>query len=181
MLMSSRRASLVVIDAQERLVPAMSEPERVIKNISILIRAARELGVPILASEQYPRGLGPTLPEISDLWPADLEPIAKTDFSCLDEPVFARAFKKIDRDQTIICGVEAHVCVLQTALAARSVGKNVFVIADACASRVPLSAERAYDRLRDEGVAVATTEMVVFEWLRRAGGPAFKTLSGLVR
>lgn len=181
MLMSSRRASLVVIDAQERLVPAMSEPERVIKNISILVKAARELAVPTLVSEQYPKGLGSTLPEISDLLPADVEPIAKTDFSCLDEPVFAEAFKAIDRDQTIICGVEAHVCVLQTAIGALTRGRNVFVVADACSSRAPSSAERAFDRLRDEGVAVVTTEMVVFEWLRRAGGPAFKTLSGLVR
>jgi len=181
MLMSSRRASLMVIDAQERLLPAMSESERVIKNISILIKSARELSVPILASEQYPKGLGPTISEISDLLPAGIEPIAKTDFSCLDEPVFAAAFKAVDRDQTIICGVEAHVCVFQTAIQALSAGKNVFVVADACSSRAPSSAERAFERLRDEGVAVVTTEMVVFEWLRRAGGPAFKILSGLVR
>jgi len=181
MLMSSRRASLMVIDAQERLVPAMSEPERVIKNISILIKSARELAVPILASEQYPRGLGRTVSEISDLIPPEAEPIEKMNFSCLDDPVFANAFKNIDRDQTIICGVEAHVCVFQTAIHALSAGKNVFVVADACSSRVALSAERAFERLRDEGVAVVTTEMVVFEWLRRAGGPAFKSLSGLVR
>lgn len=181
MLMSSKRASLVVVDAQERLVPAMSDPERVTRNIAILIKAARELSVPILATEQYPRGLGRTLPEISDLLPPSADPIEKVDFSCLDEPAFAAALKTLDRDQIILCGVEAHVCVLQTAIRARALGLNVFVVADASSSRAAESAERAYDRLRDEGVAVVTTEMVVFEWLRRAGGPSFKTLSGLVR
>ena len=181
MLMSAERSALVVVDVQERLMPAVETPERVLRNLGILLRAAAELSVPVLASEQYPRGLGRTLPDIAALLPKGGSPIEKTAFGCLDEPVFAERFEALGRDQVVLTGVEAHVCVLQTAFALREAVKAVFVVADAVSSRVALSAERAFDRLRGAGVDIVTTEMVVFEWLKRAGSPAFKTLSGLVK
>jgi nicotinamidase-related amidase len=145
------------------------------------MKAATELKVPVIASEQYPRGLGPTVPEIAGLLPADAAPIAKTAFGCLDEPAFTKRFAEVDRPQVVLTGVEAHVCVLQTALQCQALGRAVYVVADATASRLPASAERAYARLAAEGVRIVTTEMVVFEWLGRAGTPAFKALSGLVK
>lgn len=179
MLMTAERSLLVVVDAQERLLPAMSGADRVIKNMGLLLRAADELAVPVLASEQYPRGLGPTVPEIAALLPTPA--IAKTTFNCLDEPLFAAPFSACDRSVVILTGVEAHVCVLQTALQCKAAGRQAYVVADATASRVEASAERAYARLRDEGVRIVTAEMVVFEWLGRAGTPAFKKLSGLIK
>jgi nicotinamidase-related amidase len=181
MLMAAERSMLVVVDAQERLLPAMAAPETVIRSLSILLKAAAAVDVPVLASEQYPRGLGPTVPEIATLLPEGNAPVAKTAFGCLDEPVFAGRFAAIGRPQVVLTGVEAHVCVLQTAAQLRAKGCEVFVVADAVSSRVPLSAERALARMAAWGVEVVTAEMVAFEWVRAAGTPAFKTVSGLVK
>lgn len=162
----------------------MASLDRLMANLTILLRAAHPLGVPVLASEQYPKGLGPTVPEIAALLTppggvADV--IEKSHFSCAAEPGFADRLGTRERDQIVIAGIEAHVCVLQTALELRESGWSVFVVADACSSRTPASADLAMARLRQHGVDVVGTEMVLFEWLQRAGTPAFKTLSPLVR
>ena len=189
MLLSAKRSTLLIIDVQERLTPAIHELAPLLANTKILLAAARALDVPALASEQYPKGLGRTLPEISTLLPpADVsgQPFEKTHFSCTAEPGFAELLPPLlhdqpPRDQIVIAGIEAHVCVLQTALGLKAMGRAVFVVADACSSRSRANAELAFERLRQNGVAVVSTEMVVFEWLHHAGNPAFKNLSALVR
>jgi nicotinamidase-related amidase len=130
-------------------------------------------------SEQYPAGLGHT---VSDLRAAAGNEVhAKTEFSCLANPAIADRVAGLERRQLVVLGIEAHVCVLQSALDARDRGLDVFVVADAVGSRKPASREQALQRLRDEGVRIVTTEMVVFEWLRDAGSPHFRALSRLVR
>ena len=180
MLMSAARSCLLVVDIQARLVPSMVAPRAVVDNAGILIKAANRLGVPVLASEQYPRGLGPTVPEVASLLPPQAT-VEKLAFSCMGDEVFARRFADVGRHQAVVAGIEAHVCVLQTVedLLARDI--ETFVVADATSSRTERNHQASMERLRDAGARMVTTEMVVFEWLARAGTPAFKELSALIK
>jgi nicotinamidase-related amidase len=158
----------------------MADPAGVIRNAGILMRAAARLGVPLLVSEQYPQGLGPTVPELRALAPESAR-LAKVSFSCAGDPVLQQRVKAAQRSVIVIAGLEAHVCVLQSALGFRQAGYETVVVADAISSRAAASREAALQRLRENGVEVATTEMVVFEWLGQAGTPEFKELSKLIR
>lgn len=180
MILRSGRSALVVVDIQERLMPAIHEADRVARNAEILLQAAHHLSVPILATEQYPRGLGPTVPAIAELLPAGAT-IEKLAFAATGEQIFLDRLAMLDRRQIVVCGTEAHVCVLQTALGLLEAGYEVFVTADAVSSRTAANVAAALDRLRAEGVRIVTTEMVVFEWMERAGTPIFKTVSALVK
>jgi nicotinamidase-related amidase len=184
MLLAAHRSQMLIVDVQERLVPAMLAPDRLLANLTVLLRAAAYLGVPVLASEQYPQGLGRTVPDVAALLAAAGDPAAvpaeKVHFSCAAEPGVADRLAP-GRDQIVIAGIETHVCVLQTALDLRALGRSCFVVADACSSRTVSSIELALARLRGAGVTVVSTEMVLFEWLHRAATPAFKALSPLVR
>jgi len=180
MRMTAAHSCLLVIDIQQRLLPAIAEPELVTGNTAVLMRAAQRLSVPVLLSEQYPRGLGPTVEQVAEFVPAGTT-VAKEHFSCWSEPAWRERFEGIARDQAVICGMESHVCVMQTALDLLSAGRRVFVVADAVSSRHVDSKARALDRMRDAGAAIVTTEMVVFEWLERAGTAEFKDLSALIK
>ena len=180
MLMSAAQSCLLVVDMQARLVPTMATPQTVVDNARILIEAAKRLDVPLLVSEQYPRGLGPTVPQIAALVPAD-RTLKKMHFSCIGDADFAGRFREIGRRQAIVAGVEAHVCVLQTAEDLLAAGVETFVVADATSSRTEKNHAAAMARLRDGGARVVTTEMVVFEWLTKAGTPEFKELSALIK
>lgn len=180
MLIVREHSLFLLVDVQERLVPAMAEATAVLANCGLLLKAADRLRVPVLASEQYPKGLGPTVPELRDLLPAD-SVLVKTSFACGADPVIAGRLSTSGRGQVVVAGIEAHVCVLQTALALRAVGREVFVVADATASRRPESKTVALDRLRANAVEVVTAEMVVFEWLGRAATEEFRELSRLIR
>lgn len=180
MLIERNRSLLLLVDVQDRLVPAMAEPAGMLANCALLLKAAARLGVPILASEQYPRGLGPTVPELLALLP-DGAVSAKTVFACGGDPEIQARLRAAGRDQVVVCGIEAHVCVLQTALGLEAGGYIPFVIADATASRRPESKAAALDRLRANGIEVATAEMVLFEWLGRAATDEFRELSRLIR
>jgi nicotinamidase-related amidase len=180
MRIDARRSALLIVDMQERLMPAMDAGGGAIANAARLMEAAGRLGVPMLLSEQYPKGLGPTVAPLAALAPTATV-AAKLSFSCLDDEGWRGRFERLDRRQAVIAGVEAHVCVLQTALGLREAGHEVAVVADAVASRRPESRALALDRLRGNGVEIVTTEMVLFEWLGRAGTPEFKALSGLIR
>lgn len=176
MLISPDRSCLLVIDIQEKLMKAIHDAETVIANSAWLIQIAARLGVPTLASEQYPQGLGHTLPSLRALL-AEEAIMEKTSFSCFAEP---RCRKRIDacgRDQFILIGAEAHVCVLQTALELLQHGRIVYVVADCTSSRRLRDAELALDRLRAEGTRVVSREMVAFEWLQRAGTEQFRQIS----
>jgi nicotinamidase-related amidase len=180
MLMRAEKSCLLIVDVQERLAPVMTDPRRVIHGCSVLMRSASKLDVPILVSEQYPQGIGPTLFDLRE-WLPEGGTFAKTHFSCADEPAILQRLADSQRPQVVLAGIEAHICVLQTAFGLRDKGFEVFVVADASASRRPESEEAAWARLRQGGVSVVSTEMVLFEWLRVAGTPQFKELVALVK
>lgn len=180
MLIRAKDSALVVIDMQERLVPAMQAPARTIANTRLLLQAARRTQVPALLTEQYPRGLGPTVPEIKQA--AGAAPILpKMHFSCMEDAGFAGTFRVLNRKQAIITGMEAHICVVQTAESLMEDGFEVFVVSDATASRTLESEQACLARLSATGANIVTTEMVVFEWLGQAGTPAFKELLPLIK
>jgi len=182
MLIRAQDSCLIVIDMQERLVPAMQAPARTIRNARVLITAASELDVPVLLTEQYPKGLGTTVPELAKAAAsAKAAILPKMHFSCMEDTDFAAAFKATGRKQAIIAGMEAHICVMQTAVSLMDQGYEVFVVTDATSSRTPESEKACLDRLQACGAGIVTTEMVVFEWLGRAGTPAFKALLPLIK
>jgi nicotinamidase-related amidase len=180
MLIERDRSCLLVVDVQEKLAPAMADPAEVIRNAGILMQAAARLRIPLLVSEQYPQGLGSTVPELRALAPEPAR-VAKLSFSCAADPALQQRVRETQRSLIVIAGLEAHVCVLQSALGFRRAGHDVVVVADAISSRAPANREAALQRLRENGVEVATTEMVVFEWLGQAGTPEFKELSRLIK
>jgi nicotinamidase-related amidase len=180
MKINSKRAFLLVIDVQERLLPAMHEPDRVVDNCRILIQAAGRLGVPVLASEQYPQGLGPTVAALAAHLPA-AGAHAKLHFSCANDRELRTAMAALGRSQAVLCGIESHVCVSQTALDLVALGYSCFVAADATSSRNPDHVGPALERMRGNGVEVVVTEQVVFECLGQAGTKLFKDVSALVR
>lgn len=175
MLIRSADSILVVIDMQQRLVPAMMSPARTLKNAALLIETAHELDIPVLLTEQYPKGLGPTMPEIADL-AGDSPVFEKIHFSCMEDKPFANHLKSLGRNQVVLAGMEAHICVVQTAASLLEAGYEVFVTSDATASRSADSEQACLQRLNAAGVGIVTSEMVVFEWLGKAGTPAFKKI-----
>jgi len=179
MLLERNRSQLLMVDIQERLLLAMAEAGPVVKNGGRLLEAARTLTVPVVVSEQYPAGLGRTGPELANLAPANAIH-EKMEFSCFANAALRAALSSEGR-QTVIFGIEAHVCVLQTAIEMAADRRDVTIVVDAIGSRANDSKEVALRRMQDAGVRLATTEMVLFEWLRRAGTPEFKTISRLIR
>lgn len=181
MLLDASKASLLVIDIQERLLPAMAGPERVVSRTGILLTAARELGLPITISEQYPKGLGRTVPALAA---NDATVFEKLSFSCWRDPAMKKHFIGLHeggRPLVVVAGIESHVCVLQTCVDLHNSGFGVFAVSDAMSSRAPESAELAYRRLGLLGVEVLNTEMALFELLEMAGTPQFKALSALIK
>ena len=181
MLLEAKKSSLLVVDVQERLLPAMADGDAVLRHCGILLQAAATLNVPVTISEQYPKGLGPT---VAGLRSNQASVFEKMTFSCWREAGLKQHFIDLHeggRPLVVIAGIEAHVCVLQTAIDLRAAGFGVFLVADAVSSRQQRSAELALERMRDIGVQVASTEMVVFEWLEKAGTPEFKVLSKLIK
>ena len=174
-LLDASRSRLVVIDVQERFVPAMDAIDPVLANIEHLAASAADCDVPVVATEQVPSKLGATIPPLRNLLP---EPFQKSAFSA------AAAIESDDdgrRDQIVICGIEAHVCVLQTAFDALAAGLSPVVVSDAITSRTPASKTAAVARLLWAGIDVATTEMILFEWLAGADHPAFREVSRRIR
>lgn len=180
MLIRSEDSVLLVIDMQERLVPAMQAPARTLRNARLLLTAAEACQVPAILTEQYPKGLGPTVPEIRTA-AGDSPVVEKLHFSCMEDETFARTFDALGRGQAVLAGMEAHVCVLQTAASLVEAGLEVFVVSDATASRTHESEHACITRLNASGAATVTTEMVVFEWLGKAGTPAFETLLPFIK
>lgn len=180
MLMSATASCLLVVDIQERLLPKMAMPEAVVENATVLIKSARRLDIPVLVSEQYPRGLGGTVADLVPLLRSD-EKVEKVHFSCIGEEAFANRFWALNRRQAVVAGLEAHVCVLQTVEDLLATGIETFVVEDATSSRTEKNHSAAMVRLREAGAHVVCTEMVVFEWLAKAGTPTFRELSALIK
>jgi len=173
-------SQLILIDLQTRLLSAMPQEamQAVIRNCGILAQAAAMLEVPVIVSEQYPKGLGNTAPELLAFLP-NIKPVEKLTFSCMAEPKFSRQLTR-DHSQVVIAGMEAHICVLQTALDLQS-SKQVFVAEDAIVSRNPANKANALARMREAGCIISNTESIVFEWLGKADSDAFKAISLLIR
>ncbi len=180
MLLTRDRSCLLVVDVQEGLAPAISDVAPALRNTAILMQAAGRLGVPLVVSEQYPKGLGATVAELKALAPPEAI-LTKVSFSCARDDGLRRRFEVIGRPQVVICGMEAHVCVLQSAFGLQEAGFSPFVVADAVGSRAESNREAALARMRAAGIDVMTTEMVVFEWLGRAGTDEFREVSPLIR
>lgn len=180
MMIESDRSCLIVVDVQERLLPAVERGETVVANATTLMRAARRLNVPMLLTEQYPKGIGRTVTELARLAPND-GIVEKLAFSAAAEPEALRRIEGLGRRQVVIAGIEAHVCVLQTALGLLERGFAPVVVQDAVSSRRTNDKDHAMARLRANGVEVVTTEMVVFEWMGRAGTAEFKDVHALVK
>lgn len=171
---------LLVVDLQEKLAPAIHEADAVVANSVRLLEGARLLEVPAFVSEQYVRGLGPSLPAIRTA-AVNARFFEKTHFSCAAEPGVLPLLQAAARPQVILTGTEAHVCVLQTALGLHGAGFEVFLVADATSSRTPENRHAAIERLRAAGVGIVTTEMVLFEWLHEAATDTFRTLLPLIK
>ena len=174
-------AQLLIIDAQERLAAAM--PEDVLeRNINRLITAAKILQVPIISTEQYPQGLGKTIESVREHLPEDAAPTEKTCFSCCTASGFERALtEQPKRKQVVLVGMEAHICIIQTASGLQRWGYQVFVAADAICSRHADKSQNALERMRHSGVQVSNTESVAFEWLSDSQHAQFREVSRLFR
>ena len=183
MLLDAAKSFLLLVDMQERLLPAMAGGAEVERRCSILLTAAKRLGVPVVVSEQYPKGLGHTVPGLREnLGNAPI--FEKMAFSCWRDAALKAhlvGYHEQGRPQAIVAGIEAHVCVLQSCIDLAQAGFAVFAVADAMSSRAATSAELAVARMRQQGVEVINTEMAVFELLGKAGTAEFKALSALIR
>jgi len=173
-------ALLLVVDVQERLLPYIHDGAAVVAQCVRMLRAAREFPLPILVSEQYPKGLGPTNPEVAAA-AGDAPRIEKNTFSVLADEAARERVLACQRAQVLLVGIEAHVCVAQTALDLVTLGLRPVVLADAVGSRRPLDRDVALARLRDAGVLVTTVEAALFELLALAGTDLFKRIAPLVK
>jgi nicotinamidase-related amidase len=175
-------AALVIVDMQEAFRPAMAEFDAVAARIAKLVKGAALLGVPIVVTEHYPKGLGHIVEAVRAALPADEHPIvSKTAFSCCGEPTFVDAVNATGRKQLLVCGIEAHVCVCQTALDLLARDFQVHVVVDCITSRTVESREAGLARMRDAGAIVSTMEMALFELLRDARHPQFKAVHQLLK
>jgi nicotinamidase-related amidase len=175
--LEAEQCALIVVDVQEKLLPPIWQKEQLIKNAQLLIRLAGILKIPALVTTQYAKGLGNTVPEIASLLP-ESAPIDKVMFSCFGSDVFCSLLKRLpgQRSTVLVCGMETHICVMQTALGALREGYVVHVASDAVSSRSEWNWRIGLDRMRAAGAVISSTEMILYELLRSSGAPAFKQL-----
>lgn len=175
-----KRSVLVVVDLQERFRELIRGFAEVLDATDRLVRFSQQLEIPVLVTEQYPRGLGVTVTEIRSLF-RQFAPLEKLHFSCSLDDGFRRALAATGRDQVLLCGIEAHVCVYQTAFDLRRDGRQVALAADAVGSCTAVDRAAGVDRMRDLGVQVMGSRMIMFEILAKAGTPEFKAVAPLLR
>jgi nicotinamidase-related amidase len=176
-LLEPEQCALIVVDMQEKLLPPIWEKERLVRNVQLLIRLAGILKIPVLVTTQYAKGLGNTVPAIASLLP-DSPPIDKLMFSCFGSDAFCSRLKRLPGQRTtvLLCGMETHICVMQTAIGALREGYLVHIASDAASSRTELNWRIGLDRMRDAGAILSSTEMMIYELLRSSGEPAFREL-----
>lgn len=179
--MGRNDAVLVLVDIQERLASVMGERQKVTTNCLHLIEAARLLEIPIVVTEQYPKGLGPTVEEIKETLPEGTYMVEKLAFGCCDEKRFMDVVSGLGRKKIILAGMEAHVCVLQTCLGLLKNGYGVHLIKDAVCSRKEDDFHTGVEMARDAGAVVSSTEIVLFQLLERAGTEEFKAISKRIK
>jgi len=171
------QCALIVVDMQEKLLPPIWERERLVRNIQLLIRLAGILKIPALVTTQYAKGLGTTVPDIASMLP-DSPPTDKLTFSCFGSDAFRSLLKRLPGQRTtvLLCGMETHICVMQTAMGALREGYLVHVASDAVSSRSELNWRIGLGRMRAAGAILSSTEMMIYELLRSSGAPAFREL-----
>jgi len=178
LLMAAGDTALLVVDVQERLIGSIADRQRVVWNVRRLIDGAAVFGLPVLATEQYPRGLGPTVPELAQRLGKIPEKLTFSSRAC------GAGFRDLEGRgilKVLVCGIEAHVCVQQTVLDLLAAGWHVYVAADAVGSRFTADYQIALRRMESAGATITTTEAALFEWCDVAGTPQFKQISALVR
>jgi nicotinamidase-related amidase len=171
---------LLVIDIQTKLLNVMSEKEALLENAQKLIKGVQLLGVPIVITEQNPRGLGPTQQELLQLLP-NVWALPKFCFSCSQDKGFSDALSKLNRRQILVCGIESHICVYQTAMDLLKQGNEVQIVTDVVSSRSASNKQIAISRLQAEGAKLTSTEMLLFELLKTAESPNFKEISRIIK
>jgi nicotinamidase-related amidase len=171
--MKAQDSAILLIDMQEKLMPLVVDAVSVEKNTRWLLEIAQYLSIPVLTTEQYPKGLGHTVQGLIEFSPPTLRK-EKIAFSAMNDTGVSHEVHTLGREQWILVGIETHVCVLQTALGLREHGKKVFVVEDCTSSRETHDKRLALDRMRHQGVQIVSREMVVFEWLNQGGTPQFK-------
>lgn len=176
MLLDKEHSALLLIDVQQKLTPHVLNSEALVARCAWLLQLARTMNVPVLVSEQYPEGLGATIAPL-DASISNDNCIKKVHFSCMQQAEYPQYLKALKKRQLILIGIEAHVCVLQTALELKEAGYEVYVVVDAVSSRHALDLKYGLKRMKQDGIHLITSEMVFFEWVRKAGTPEFKTLS----
>ena len=175
--LEAERSVLLVVDIQERLLPPIFQKYQLVRNSKLLIRAAGILKIPAVLSTQYAKGLGKTVPELASLLP-ETEAIDKDRFSCFGSEVFCTVLKRLpgNRNTLLLCGMESHICVMQTALAALREGYLVHVASDAVSSRTEWNWKIGLERMRAAGAVLSSTEMMIYELMRSSSSPAFKDM-----
>lgn len=172
---------VLIIDVQDKLLNAVFNKEQVEKKSAIVAEASKILGIPVVVTEQYPKGLGNTIPAVKDALAEDTEIFEKTAFSALNNEEILEAIKKHNKKQILIFGIETHICVSQTTAALRELGYEVSVIKDACGSRAEEEYLAGLERMKDNGAYIVTTEIALFEWLKGAKHPNFKAVQALIK
>jgi nicotinamidase-related amidase len=179
-MLEAANTVLIVIDVQEKLTRVMHERDAMVSNLQKLVKGIQVLEVPIIVTEQYPQGLGVTVPELASLL-TGVSPIPKMAFSCLGDDKFLSQFKALDRKQVLVSGIESHVCVYQTVCDLVAVGCEAYVITDAVSSRTPENKQTSIEMMKQVGARLTTTEAVLFELLKAAGGDKFKKINQIVK
>jgi nicotinamidase-related amidase len=178
--LDKNNCTLVIIDIQERLATVMKQKDPVVNNCLHLIEIAKMLGIPIVVTEQYPKGLGRTVEEIRRALPTD-EPIEKSTFSCCEEPAFLHQIKNLGNKTVILTGMETHVCVLQTCIGLLGNRFHVHLVKDAVCSRTKENWKTGIEFMRDAGAVITSTETVLFQLLKVAGTEEFKAISKRIK
>ena len=177
----TKNSALLMVDIQERLMPLVSSKDAVLRNAVRLLTAVRVLDLPLLVTEQYPKGIGPTLLQLSSLLPLGTPCIEKTSFSCCGHAGFDEALDALDRPVTVLFGIETHICILSTVMDLIGRGRSVVLVADACGSRDAANHALALDAARGCGALVVPTETVIYQMLENSKAPGFKTLLPLFK
>jgi nicotinamidase-related amidase len=180
-MLNVKDTALIVIDVQGKLAQLMHQKECLFANVKRMIKGAQVLDIPLLWTEQVPDKLGPTTPDIAELLADSTQPISKASFSCCGHAPFMEAFKSLGRHQVLLTGIEAHVCVYQTALDLLDMGYDVQVVTDAVSSRIAENKQIGIDRMKEAGATLTSTEMALFELLRVAEGEQFKAITKIVK
>ena len=179
-MLSVDNSVLLVIDVQEKLFRAIHQKEQLLDNLQRLIKGIKVLEIPILLTEQYPQGLGATIPEIAQLVSV-IKPFPKVCFNCCGDAAFLQAFKKLNRKQVLIAGIESHVCVYQTAADLLTAGYEVYVVRDGVSSRTEQNIDIGLKMMAQLGAKITSTETALFELLKVAKGDKFKAISKIVK